>query len=817
MLIAVEGTSIPLWHDNVNGPFQSSVRACTLHVYELYFTGNDMEPRHLLTVIIGATLLNATCAFAGDVLCYTKPADPKKWEQALPLGNGRLGAMVFGGIARERIMYNEDSLWSGWPEPGNDRPGADRALAKVRELIAKGDAAGASKIAMEEFCSLHGYGKPDFGAYQAFCDAYLEFPHDPAAVSDYRRELNLETAVATVTYKSDGVTYRRETYCSHPDQVAVTRLTADKPGKIAFTLSATCAHKKSRVSAAGKDLVVSGHVDTRSADHAGMAFDARWMVRAVGGRVESEGGTIHVTGSDEALIVMAGATNHKLEYPHYKGPPPAERNGAALAAVAGKGYEELLRLHLRDYQPLYKRVKLDLGGSPNASLPTDERLRAYKKDRSDRSLEALVFQYGRYLMIASSRRGGMPANLQGLWNVSNRPPWNCDYHLNINMQMNYWPVDSTHLPECAEPMVRWTKDLVQPGTKSARVHYGTRGWVVHHTSNVWGFTPPGPRRGVHMLEAESGAFLCQNVWDHYAFTQDRDYLEKTAWPILKGAAEFWVDNLQEVEGGHLAVSPSYSPEHGPLNDGTYYQTMIIWDLFSNCIEATRILGRDEDFAKTLAALLARLQPLKIGEYGQLQEWRDPKLEKKANKDKHRHVSHMYAVYPGRQIVPGRDEALTKAAIQSMNFRGDAATGWSMGWKINIWARLLDGDRALKLVNNFIAGRIYNNLWCAHPPFQIDGNFGYTAGVAEILLQSHLQDKGGRYILHLLPALPSAWASGSVTGLKARGNVTVDMAWKDGKPIKVCLFSPAGGALTVRVGDEERRVETKAGEATELVW
>lgn len=768
-----------------------------------------MKATHLFAFALGAMLLNVACAFARDALHFTKPADPGKWEQALPLGNGRLGAMVFGGIARERIMYNEDSLWSGWPEPGNDRPGAHKALQKVRELIRKGDTAGASKVAMDAFCSLHGYGKPDFGAYQAFCDAHLEFPHDPAKVSDYSRALNLETAVATVAYKVGDVTYRRESFCSYPDQVVVMRLTADKPGKIDFTLHVTCAHKESRVFAEGNVLTLSGNVDTRGADHAGMAFDARWMARSVGGRVDSDNGKICVTGTDSAVIVMAGATDYRLQYPQYKGTPPAQRNSAVLAAATRMSWDDLRRRHVQDHRKLYRRVTLDLAGSKGSNLPTDERLRAYKKDRADHALEALVFQYGRYLMIACSRAGGMPANLQGLWNNSNRPPWNCDYHLNINMQMNYWPVDSTHLPECAAPMIRWTADLVLPGAKSARAHYNTRGWVVHHTSNVWGYTPPGPRRGVHMLEAESGAFLCQNIWDHYAFTQDRDYLEKTAWPILKGAAEFWADNLQEVEGGHLAVSPSYSPEHGPLSDGAYYQTMIVWDLFSNCIEATRILKRDPAFAEKLAALRERLQPLRIGEYGQLQEWRDPQLEKKANTDKHRHISHMYAVYPGRQIVPGRDEALMKAAVQSMNYRGDAATGWSMGWKINLWARLLDGDHALRLINNFISGRIYDNLWCAHPPFQIDGNFGYTAGVAEMLLQSHLQDEDGRYILHLLPALPKAWSSGAVTGLKARGNVTVDIAWIDSVLTCARLHASRGGLVIVRSGDKTATVEMRA--------
>lgn len=358
-------------------------------------------------------------------------------------------------------------------------------------------------------------------------------------------------------------------------------------------------------------------------------------------------------------------------------------------------------------------------------------------------------------------------------------------------------------------MIQWTKDITQPGAKTAKIHYNSRGWVAHHTCNVWGYSSPGPGRGIHMIAAESGAFLCQNIWDHYAFTQDKDYLENTAWPILKGAAEFWLDNLQEVEGGLLAVSPSYSPEHGPLSDGAYYQTMIVWDLFSHCIEAADILGKDAAFSQELIKVRDRIQPPKIGQYGQLCEWRDPKLEKNSNKDHHRHVSHMYSVYPGKQIIPEQHKELTAAAIKSMNLRGDAATGWSMGWKINLWARLLDGDRAHKLIKNFISSRAYPNLWCAHPPFQIDGNFGYTAGVAEMLLQSHTDE------IVLLPALPSAWATGSVTGLCTRGGFVVDMNWANGTLISATIHNRSGTNCIVRYKTKQLELKLKQGEAVQL--
>lgn len=766
----------------------------------------------------------AAPAFSQDplTLWYLHPAH--LWVEALPVGNGNLGAMIFGGIAHERIQFNEDTVWTGEPHD-YAHTGAVKYLDQIRQLLFQGKQKEAEDLAMKEFMSVPLHQK----AYQAFGDLNLDFAGvGESDISGYRRDLNLDTAISSMEYKFQGVTYRREIFASHPAHVLVMRLTASRPGSLSFEASLKSAHSAAevRTTPAG-EISMSGAVEASA-----IRYQARLQVEAQGGsRQASPEGRIIVKDADSATLILTGATNFK----NYKdvSADPAARNDAVLAAVRGQTYDHLRTAHLADYQRLFRRVSLSLGTSPDAALPTDQRIAAFANG-SDPALVALLFQYGRYLMIASSRPGGQPANLQGLWNESNTPPWDSKYTDNINTEMNYWPVEETNLSECQLPLFDALKELAVSGALTAKEQYGARGWVLHHNFDLWRGTAP-INASNHGIWQTGGAWLSTHLWEHYLFTSDRNFLRDTAYPLMKGAAQFFVDAMvKDPKTGYLITGPSNSPEQGGLVMGPTMDRQIVRTLFGETMAASRILGVDAALREQLEEMRSRIAPNQIGKYGQLQEWMEDKDDPK---NQHRHVSHLWGVYPGSEITPYGTPDLFKAARQSLLYRGDAATGWSMGWKINLWARFLDGDHAYKILQNLIypatdrtpttpshAG-LFPNMFDAHPPFQIDGNFGATAGIAEMLLQSDDPhgtptsltpvQTGEAAFVNLLPALPSAFPSGNVQGLRARGELEVDIAWQNGKLVKATLKPGKTEKVTVRYDGREKVIKAVAGRPIEL--
>ncbi|MYZ34852.1 MULTISPECIES: glycoside hydrolase family 95 protein [unclassified Streptomyces] len=718
-------------------------------------------------------------------LWYQKPA--ADWErESLPIGSGALGASVFGTLATERLTLNEKTLWTGGPgaEGGYDhgnwtepRPGA---LASVQERL---DTEG--KLTPETVAAELGQPKHGFGAYQVLGELELAVPGAPTAPdASYRRSLDLGTALAAVSYIHEGTTYTREFFASFPGKVIAGRFSADGPGKIGFTLRYTSPREDFTATASGDRLTVRGALQDN-----GLRFETQIRVRTDGGRVTAgTDGTLTVSGADSAWFVLAAGTDYADTYPRYRGADPHTAVTKAVDAAARRSYSALRTDHVNDHRALFDRVSLDIG-QQLPELPTDQLLTGYTGGASaaDRALEALFFQYGRYLLIASSRDGSLPANLQGVWNNVTNPPWSADYHVNINLQMNYWLAEVTNLAETTAPYDRYVESMRAPGRVSAREIFGSDGWVVQNETNPYGFT------GVHNWATsfwfpEAAAWLTQQLYDHYRFNGSTSYLRTTAYPVMKEAAEFWLANLRtDPRDGKLVVTPSYSPEHGDFTVGAAMSQQIVFDLFTNTLEAARTLGDSRAFRTRLETALGQLDPgLRIGSWGQLQEW---KTDLDGRTDDHRHVSHLYALHPGRQIEAGSEWA--EAAKVSLTARGDGGTGWSKAWKINFWARLLDGDHAHKMLSEQLKSSTLPNLWDTHPPFQIDGNFGATSGIAEMLVQSQHGP------IEVLPALPASWPDGRVKGLRARGGATLDIEWSGGRATRITLRASRTAELTLR--------------------